>query len=72
MEWKNLQCERLQGRDDLPEDNWDRLSIFRATYYYYADTTETWIHFRIVPIVPGLEGENECGVFLNCSVNVAI
>lgn len=55
FEWRHLQCERIIGRDDFNEDETSYHSVYAPTYHYLSKK----IHFRIVPIVPGLEVATE-------------
>jgi len=51
LEWRKLSCERSRGRDDFVEDELNIHRVSAPTYWI-----EGGVHFRLVPIVPGLEG----------------
>ena len=50
FKWRNMECERIMGRDDYQEQERNVHAAFQAIFFLADD-----IQFRIIPILPDLE-----------------
>jgi hypothetical protein len=50
---RKLQCQRILGRDDYQEEERQWHAVYQTTFCYPEK-----VHFRIVPIIPGLKSED--------------